>query len=68
MSTAAERALVYHTRRWRALRTAVLRDAGYLCQCPDCQSDGRTMPAELVHHVKPWQEGKTEKRTPGAGI
>ena len=39
----------------------MLREAAYLCQCPDCKSDGRTMGAELVHHVKPWQEGKTKK-------
>ena len=52
---------MYHTPRWRALRAAVLHEAGYLCQCPDCKSDGRTMGAELVHHKKPWQKGKTKK-------
>ena len=60
MSTAAERRAVYGSRRWRALRLEVLEAAGWLCQCPDCESDGRTMGAELVHHVKPWQEGKTK--------
>ena len=64
MSTPYERKAVYGTRRWKRLRAAVLHDAGYLCQCPDCFSDGqrtRTVGAELVHHKRPWQSGATWK-------
>ena len=62
MSTRAERRAVYGSRRWQRLRALVLYEAGYLCECPDCYQDGkrtRTIGAELVHHVRPWQEGKT---------
>ena len=65
MSTRAERKAVYGSRRWQALRARVLREAGYLCECPDCKGETGNAPrilgAELVHHVKPWQEGKTKE-------
>ena len=55
MSTPTERSEVYLTRRWQQLRLVVLESAGWLCQCDDCRAHGYTKPAELVHHVRPWQ-------------
>ena len=55
MSTPTERSEVYLTRRWQSLRLSVLSAAGWLCQCEVCRSHGYTKPAELVHHVRPWQ-------------
>lgn len=56
---------MYHTRRWQRLRARVLFEAGGLCQCPDCKGElgnaPRTVAAELVHHIRRWQEGKTAK-------
>ena len=45
----------YKTRRWRAVRAAVLADAGYLCS--RCADGGRRTLARLVHHVTPRKAG-----------
>ena len=55
MSTIAERRDVYNTKRWKNLREQVLLAAAYLCE--RCAKDGRRVPAELVHHLKPIREG-----------
>ena len=55
MSTKNERANVYATQRWAALRLEALRRDGQLCA--DCAAQGRTNGAELVHHVKPIRDG-----------
>lgn len=46
---------LYKTPRWRALRAAVLAEAGYLCE--RCTAAGRHVAATLVHHVKPIRAG-----------
>ena len=55
MSTKAERAEVYNTPRWAALRRRVRERDGYLCQ--RCKENGLTGPAEIVHHVRPIRDG-----------
>jgi len=45
---------VYNTRRWRRLRDAKL-NAHPLCEL--CQAQGLTMPADMVHHLKPIRSG-----------
>lgn len=62
MSTPQERKDVYATKQWRALRAAVLRAAGWLCQCRECQEHGLTKGADMVHHIRPWQEAKGPDR------
>ena len=62
MSTSAERAEVYLTRRWQRLRADVLKRANRLCQCPDCRQHGRTKQADLVHHVERWQAASGDRR------
>ena len=56
MSSLAERQLVYGTKRWRSLRALVLKRDGWLCNCAFCADSGDTRPAELVHHIRPWQQ------------
>ena len=56
MSTPTERREVYLTPRWRAIRATVLADAGHLCALCIC-SDGRTIGATEVHHMRPIREG-----------
>ena len=48
MSTEAQRREIYNTARWRRLRGQVLVRDGHLCQ--SCKREGRTGPAEIVHH------------------
>ena len=62
MSTSAERAEVYLTRRWQRLRLAVLKNANWLCQCPDCRKHGLTKQADMVHHVERWQAATGDRR------
>ena len=57
MSTRAERKYVYGTNRWLKLREAVLDKHGGLCV--RCQKKGYIEEAKIVHHIKPWKEGKT---------
>lgn len=45
----------YKSARWRAVRAAVLLEAGHLCQ--RCREAGRRVPARIVHHVKPIRDG-----------
>ena len=55
MSTKRERQTIYHTKRWRALRgIALTRDEGW---CVHCRKEGRTVPAEIVHHKTPIRDG-----------
>ena len=54
MSTSRERAEIYCTPRWRALRAVVLLEAGH--QCERCAAVGRRVAAVLVHHVKTVRE------------
>lgn len=61
MSRTWERKAVYNTRRWTRLRRQVLERDGFLCRCEVCTRDKLTKGAELVHHVRPWQAGRTRK-------
>ena len=62
MRTKSERAEVYNTRHWQGLRLDILSAAGWLCQCDDYRKHGLTKPADLVHHVKPWQRATGKLR------
>ena len=55
MSTKHERRTVYTTKRWGLLRLeALARDGGL---CVRCSAKGRTVLAEIVHHIKPIRAG-----------
>ena len=54
MSTATERREIYTTARWRRLRGHKL-DLNPLCE--ECERNGLTVAADLVHHLKPVSEG-----------
>ena len=54
MSTPTERKEIYGTTRWRRLRDYKL-DVNPLCE--ECERNGLTVAADLVHHVKPISEG-----------
>ena len=55
MSTKHERRTVYATKRWGLLRfEALARDGGL---CVRCRAEGRTILAELVHHLRPIRDG-----------
>ena len=55
MSTRRERRELYSTGRWRALRDDTLSRDGWLCVV--CLREGRTVGAEIVHHIRPVREG-----------
>ena len=55
MSTPRERREVYATPRWRYTRHTALERDGHLCV--RCARDGFTMPADIVHHVRPIRDG-----------
>ena len=40
--------------RWKHKRAAILRRDGYRCQ--HCARYGRASPAEIVHHIKPYEQ------------
>lgn len=44
----------YKNRRWQRLRASVLKRDGYQCQLS--KRYGKTVPAEMVHHVFPLRE------------
>lgn len=44
----------YKARRWERLRAQVLRRDGYRCQLS--KRYGKSVPAELVHHIYPVDE------------
>lgn len=44
----------YYTRKWEHLAKSVMRRDGYQCQL--AKRYGKTIPAELVHHVFPADE------------
>ena len=55
MSTKHERRTVYATKRWGLLRDrALARDGGL---CVRCLAEGRTVLAEIVHHLRPIRDG-----------
>ena len=58
MSTRAERNQIYCTTRWRKLRERVLRKHAGLCA--ECERNGLTTEAKIIHHIIPWKEGKTQ--------
>ena len=45
-------------RRWRALRGRFLSEHP---TCRMCEAQGRTEPARVVDHVRPWRSGATEQ-------
>lgn len=47
----------YHSARWDRIRKTMLRDYP-LCQ--RCLEQGRSRASQLVHHIIPWQTGRTE--------
>ena len=44
----------YKARRWKRLRAQVMRRDGYRCQLS--KRYGKSVPAELVHHIYPVDE------------
>ena len=48
----------YGDKRWKQLREWQIRTHP-LCQ--DCLFEGRSVPAEEVHHIRPYGDGKTEE-------
>lgn len=44
----------YHTREWKSIRKAKLRQDPY-CECPDCK--GKKIPATMVDHITPIKQG-----------
>ena len=48
----------YGDKRWKQLREWQIRTHP-LCQ--DCLFEGRSVPAEEVHHIRPFGDGKTEE-------
>lgn len=44
----------YKARRWERLRTQVMRRDGYRCQLS--KRYGKSVPADLVHHIYPVDE------------
>lgn len=58
MSSEEDRKLVYNTPRWKALREKILDKSGGLCV--ECEKKGLTREAVIVHHRKPWKEGRNE--------
>ena len=55
MSTKHERRTIYLTKRWGLLRhRALARDDGL---CVRCRAVGRTVLAEIVHHLEPIRDG-----------
>lgn len=41
----------YGTQVWKDCRAAYLKSVNYLCE--RCKKEGRIVPAEAVHHIKP---------------
>jgi 5-methylcytosine-specific restriction protein A len=39
------------------MREVMMRDFPV---CEECLKEGRTSPSQLVHHIRPWQLGRTE--------
>lgn len=58
MSTRAERNQIYCTTRWRKLREKILNKHGGLCA--ECEQNGLTTEAKIIHHIIPWKEGETQ--------
>ena len=42
---------VYQSARWKALRSQVLREAHYLCQCDECSKRAVGEPANTADHI-----------------
>lgn len=57
MSTRNEKKYIYCTPRWRRLREVILDETGGLCAV--CKRKGYVEEAKIIHHIKPWKEGKT---------
>lgn len=56
MSTKFERKTIYNTTRWRKLREKILEKNDGLCA--NCKRRGYTNDAHIIHHIKPWKDGK----------
>ena len=59
MSTKRERKLIYNTHKWRLLREKILSKHDGLCA--NCKRRGYTNEGNIIHHIKPWKDGKTQK-------
>lgn len=46
----------YQDRRWKKLRHWQITNHPL---CHDCMLEGRSVPAEEAHHIKPFSQGKT---------
>lgn len=53
-----EKARIYNSREWKALRAAKLRSTRGLCE--RCLAQGYYVPATLVHHVVPIETARTK--------
>jgi 5-methylcytosine-specific restriction enzyme A len=49
-----QNAALYHSARWRKVRAHVLRRSPL---CVECEREGRTTVAQIVHHIVPVSEG-----------
>lgn len=47
----------YNSTRWTKIRATMMRDYPV---CQRCLEQGRTTAAQLVHHIIPWQTGRSE--------
>jgi len=47
----------YNSARWIKIRSAMMRDYPV---CQRCLEEGRTRASQLVHHIIPWQSGRSE--------
>ncbi len=54
-----ERQFIYQRREWRELRRAKLRD-NPMCEC--CEDNGRSTPAEDVHHIDSFMHYSGDER------
>lgn len=50
--------LTYNSRRWKKLRDMKFHDNPV---CELCLETGKTEVARVIHHVIPWQTGKTDE-------
>ena len=60
MSTQNEKKYIYNSVKWKRLRQVILDRHGGLCA--ECERIGYVTEATIIHHIKPWKEGKTRKQ------
>ena len=58
MSTKHERQTLYKSARWLKLRQAILQRTDGLCV--RCLDKGRITEAKIIHHRRPWKDGRTK--------